>query len=73
MKYFIKVDTHIAESLQYIQEDVDGNWTLVFEDGDMKVPLGEVGCCKMGVVGVGPKFQLQTSSHGVYTLDNLDF
>ena len=36
-RYSKEVDTHVSESLQYIQEDVDGNWTLVFEDGDMKV------------------------------------
>jgi hypothetical protein len=58
------VDTHIAESLQYIQEDVDGNWTLVFEDGDMKVPLGEVG----GVVrwawwGWDPNFNISWGVH----------
>jgi hypothetical protein len=39
MKSLNKVDTHISESLQYIQEDVDGNWTLVFEDGEMQVPV----------------------------------
>ena len=46
VKYFNKVDTHVSESLQYIQEDVDDNWTLVFEDGDMKVPkeVGRGGC-----------------------------
>ena len=47
VKSFDKVDTHVSESLQYIQEDVDDNWTLVFEDGDMKVPLREVGVGRM--------------------------
>jgi hypothetical protein len=42
MKSFVKVDSHIYDSLQYIQEDVDGNWTLVYEDGEMKVPASAV-------------------------------
>lgn len=34
---YFQVNSHISESLQYIQEDVDGNWTLVYEDGEMLV------------------------------------
>lgn len=32
-----KVNFKVKEGLQYIQEDVDSNWALVYEDGDMKV------------------------------------
>lgn len=32
-----EVNFKVKESLQYIQEDVDSNWALVYEDGDMKV------------------------------------
>ena len=52
MNYFNKVDTRVSESLQYIQEDVDGNWTLVFEDGEMKVLKGGGGLCCLGEGGI---------------------
>ncbi|XP_046839303.1 ceramide transfer protein-like isoform X2 [Xenia sp. Carnegie-2017] len=32
-----EVDVQVRESLKVIQEDVDENWTLVFEDGEMQV------------------------------------
>ena len=32
-----KVDAHVKESLQIVLENVDHNWNLVYEDGDMKV------------------------------------
>ncbi|XP_058940888.2 ceramide transfer protein-like [Pocillopora verrucosa] len=32
-----EIDEHVKESLQIVLENVDHNWNLVYEDGDMKV------------------------------------
>ena len=35
--FFIQVDETVKASLQIVLENVDHNWNLVYEDGDMKV------------------------------------
>ena len=37
MQFLLKVDENVKESLQIVLENVDHNWNLVYEDGDMKV------------------------------------
>lgn len=35
--FFIQVDETVKASLQIVLENVDHNWNLVYEDGDLKV------------------------------------
>ena len=35
--FFTQVDETVKASLQIVLENVDHNWNLVYEDGDMKV------------------------------------
>ena len=40
--FFLQVDETVKESLQIVLENVDHNWNLVYEDGDMKVQMFSV-------------------------------
>ena len=35
--FLVQVEEKVKESLQIVLENVDDNWNLVYEDGDMKV------------------------------------
>lgn len=37
MTFFLQVDKCLEECYQIVSENVDHNWSLAYEDGDMKV------------------------------------